>query len=59
VTSEPLISEELPDATRGKDSFNLLDKYFRENDLEWGKLVGCTTDSAPSMLVKNQGFKLI
>ena len=42
-----LVSEELPDTTRGKDIFNLLDKYFKENDLEWGKLVGCTTDGAP------------
>ena len=35
---------------RGKDIFNLWDKYFKENDLECGKLVGCTTDGAPSML---------
>jgi len=35
VKTELLISEELPDITRGKDIFNLLDKYFKKNDLEW------------------------
>jgi len=32
VKTELLISEELPDTTRGKDIFNLLDKYFKKND---------------------------
>ena len=44
MKTELLISEELPDTTREKDIFNLLDRYFKENDLEWGKLVGCTTN---------------
>jgi len=33
--TELLISEELPDTIRGKYIFNLLDKYFKKNDLEW------------------------
>jgi len=44
-------------STRGKDIFNLLDKYFKENDLEWEKLAGCTTDGAPSLLGQKSGFQ--
>ena len=32
VKTELLISEELPDTTRRKDIFNLLDKHFKKND---------------------------
>lgn len=57
MKTELLISKELPGTTKGKDVFNLLDEFFTENNLDWGKLVGCTTDGAPSMLGRKSGFQ--
>ena len=34
-----------------------MDEFFKKNDLEWSKLVGCTTDCAPAMLGKKSGFQ--
>ena len=52
-----MMSEELSETTKGKDIFNLLDKFFKQNHLDWEKLVGCTTDGAPSMLGRKSGFQ--
>ena len=41
---------------KGKDIFNIVDEFFKKNDLEWLKLVGCTTDGAPAMLGRKSGF---
>ena len=43
--------------TKGEDVFELVDKFFKENGLQWGKLVGCTTDGAPAMLGRKPGFQ--
>ncbi|XP_076806381.1 zinc finger BED domain-containing protein 5-like [Clavelina lepadiformis] len=56
VKTELLMSQDLPSTTRGKDIFNVVNDFFRLNDLDWGKLVGCTTDGAPSMLGRKSGF---
>ena len=34
--------------------FELVDNFFKENGLQWSKLVGCTTDSAPG---RKSGFQ--
>ena len=34
-----------------------MDNFFKLNELYWGKLIGCTTDRAPSMLGHKSGFK--
>ena len=57
VKTELMMSEELSETTKGKDIFNLLDKFFMQNHLDWEKLVGCTTDGAPSMLGRKSGFQ--
>ena len=57
VKTELMMSEELSETTKGKDIFNLLDKFFKQNHLDWEKLVGCTTDGAPSMLGRKSGFQ--
>ena len=61
MKTELKMSEELSEITKGKDIFNLLDKFFKQNHLDWEKLVGCTTDGAPSTVssVESQGFKLM
>ncbi|XP_068204607.1 zinc finger BED domain-containing protein 5-like [Palaemon carinicauda] len=48
--TELLLSQDLSSTTTGKDIFNVLDNFFKQNELDWGKLVGCTTDGASSML---------
>ena len=40
-----------------KDIFEALDNFFKLNELDWGKLIGRTTDGAPSMLGHKSGFK--
>ena len=43
--------------TKGEDVFELVDNFFKENGLQWSKLVGCTTDGAPAMLGRKSGFQ--
>ncbi|XP_068242369.1 zinc finger BED domain-containing protein 5-like [Palaemon carinicauda] len=57
VKTELLLSQDLSSTTTGKDIFNVLDNFFKQNELDWGKLVGCTTDGAPSMLGRKSGFQ--
>ena len=51
------MSKEVSGTTKGKDIFNIMDEFFKKNDLEWSKLVGCTTEGAPAMLGKKSGFQ--
>ena len=57
VKTELMMNEELSETTDGKDIFNLLDKFFKQSHLDEDKLVGCTTDGAPSMLSRKSGFQ--
>ena len=36
--------------------FEVLDNIFKQNELDWKKLIGCTIDGAPSMLGRKSGF---
>ena len=56
VKTELFMSKEVCGTTKGKDIFNIVDEFFKKNDLEWLKLVGCTTDGAPAMLGRKSGF---
>ena len=57
VKTELLTSKEVTGTTKGKDIFNFVDEFFKKNDLEWSKLVGCTSDGAPAMLGRKSGFQ--
>ena len=57
LKTELLMSKELSGTTKGKDIFKYLDNFFKLNELDWGRLIGCTTDGAPSMLGHKSGFK--
>ena len=57
VKTELLMSKEVSGTTKGKDIANIVDKFFKKNDLEWSKLVGCTTEHAPAMLGRKSGFQ--
>ena len=51
------MSKEVSGTTKGKDIFNIMDEFFKKNDLEWLKLVGCTTEGALAMLGRKSGFQ--
>ena len=57
VKTELLMSKELSGTTKGKDVFEALDNLFKLNELDWGKLIGCTTEGALSMLGHKSKFK--
>ena len=57
MKTELLMNKELP-STTGKDIFNALNKFFIQNNWNWGKLVGCTTDDAPCMFGQKSGFQV-
>ena len=46
VKTALLMSKELSGTTKGKDIFEALDNFFKLNELDWRKLIGCTTDGA-------------
>ena len=50
MKTELRMSEELSNTTKGGDILNLLDKFFKQNHLDWEKLVGYSTDGASSEL---------
>ena len=54
--TELLMSKELSSTTKGKDVFKVLDNFFKQNELDWKKLIGCTTNGAPSMLGRKSQF---
>ena len=56
VKTELLMSKEVSGTTKGKDIFNIVDEVFKKNNLEWSKLVGCTTDGVPAVLGRKSGF---
>ena len=45
---------EVSTTTKGKD---IVKNFLKKSVLDWGKLVGCTTDGAPSMLGRKSGFQ--
>ena len=57
VKTELLMSKEVSGTTKNKDILNIVDEFFEKIDLEWSKLVGCTTDGAPAMLGRKSGFQ--
>ena len=57
VKTELLLNHEVPTTSKGKDIFNVLNNFFEENELDWGKLVRCMPDGAPSMLSRKSGFQ--
>ena len=57
VKTELLMSKKLSGTTKGKGIFEALDNFFKLNELDWGRLIGCTTDGAPSMPGHKSGFK--
>ena len=57
VKTELLMSKELSGTTKRNHIFEALDNFFKLNELDWGKLIGCTTDGAQSMLGHKSGFK--
>ena len=45
--------------TRAEDVLKAVNDFFNKNDLDWGNLVGITTDGAPTMLGSRSGFQTL
>ena len=43
--------------TKGENVFELVDNFFKENSLQWSKIIGLTTDGAPAVLGRKSGFQ--
>ena len=56
VKTELLMSKEFSSTTKEKDVFEILNNFFKQNELDWKKLIGCTIDGAPSMMGGKSGF---
>ena len=54
--TELLMNKELSSTTKGKDAFEVLYNFFKQNEIDWEKLICCTIDGAPSMLGRKSGF---
>ena len=50
------MSKKLSSTAKGEDAFEVLFNFFKQNEIDWKKLIGCTTDGAPSMLRRKSGF---
>ena len=57
LKEEYLFSETLTTTTKGKDVFNILNKFIKSQGLEWTKVAGICTDGAPAMTGNKSGFK--
>ena len=56
MKTELLMSKELSSATKGKDVFEVVDNFFKQIELDWKNLIGCTTNGAHSMMGRKSGF---
>ena len=57
MKTELMLNQWLAATTKRRDVFNVLADFFKENELDWSKLVGCMTDGAPAMLGRKSGFQ--
>lgn len=59
LVDEPLLCKALESTTKGEDIFGLVESFYRDNNLDFKKLIGSTTDGAPAMLGKQSGFNAL
>ena len=57
IVEELLCCLMLHSTTTGHDIFRAVDTYFTENQFDWGHVVECCIDGAPSMMGRNIGFR--
>ena len=56
IRSKSLLVNKLRTATR-EDVFELVNNFFKENGLQWSKIVSCTTEGAPAIFGRKYGFQ--
>ena len=54
---EFLLCRELETTTKAQDVFELINRFFQENNIEWKNLCGVCTDGTPAMLGSRSGFQ--
>lgn len=59
MKEELLINVTLEATTKGGDIFEILESFFKQHELNWKDMKGCTTDGAPAMLGKSQVSKAV
>ena len=52
------MSKELSSTTKGKDAFEVLYNFFKQKEIDWKNMIGCTIDGAPFMLGRKSGFSI-
>ena len=55
MKTEFLFCKPLKTTARADDIFDIINIYFQSHNIDWKKLVFCTTDRAPSIMGKNTG----
>ena len=56
IVDEFILCQETKKRTRGKDVFNLVNAFLRENSIAWNKVGSICTDGAPAMIGHRSGF---
>ena len=56
IRNELLLINKMRTTTK-EDVFELVENFFRKHNLQWTRLVGCTTDGATAMLGRKSGFQ--
>ena len=57
IVEELLCCLTLHSTTTGYDIFSAVDTFFTEKQFDWGRVVECCIDGAPSMMGRNIGFR--
>ena len=57
IVEELLCCLTLHSTTAGNDICSAVDTFFTENQSDWGRVVECCIDGAPSMIGRNIGFR--
>ena len=55
MKTEFLFCKPLKTTATADDIFDIINVYFQSHNIDWKKLVFCTTDGAPAMMGKKTG----